>query len=356
MRKVKMSILIGESFDRMVEMLFRPFSAKKWFRLTLIALLAGMLFGANGSGGGGGNSSNAPKETKAVSVDHAKTQAQAGEASSTTEKPAQSPEDARRALTIAIAVISVFAILGLAFIIFMTWIGARFKFVWFNAVVNNTTAIKEPFSAYKKEGNSFFRLSILLFLIFVLMIILVAAFIIYAMIYHGAFQQGFKWTPVAALKIFLAPGIAGIISLIAFFIFTFYVDHLLVPIMAMNRCAVLTGLGKLGSILGRNWKDVALFTLIFFVLSLVGGTLAGFAALIVFLVLVLAGALIFGLPYLILGMLLKLKYAFIAYSIAVGVPFLCLAVMTLLAVSLPLAVFFRAFSIKYLLSLDQSVI
>ncbi len=352
MRTVKMTALIGESFDRTLEILFRPFSVKKWLRLILIALLAGMLFGGSGSGGGGNNNSSTKQETgKASSQDIKTAGGEEAKAASKTSMPAPSPEVARRNAIIAVTVVVALLAFLIFFIVFMTWVGARFKFVWLNAVINNTGLISEPFSRHRRSGNSFFKLSLTLIVLFFLVLGLLIAVVGYGMVSAGAFQKGFAWTPAVALKIFLAPALTGIIFLIAFLLFAFLMDHFVVLIMAFDECTVLKALKKLGAILSVHWKDLALFTFIFFLLSIAAGTFAGVLALLAIIVLLIAAALIFGLPFLLLWLVLKAKAVFTIYAIIAAIPSIFVAITTLLAMSLPFAVFFRVFSLKYLLSL-----
>ena len=57
--------VIGRSFSRTGEMLFKPFSLKKWLRLLLIAFIAGA-FSYSGLGqGGGGSKSSTPAASSA---------------------------------------------------------------------------------------------------------------------------------------------------------------------------------------------------------------------------------------------------------------------------------------------------
>lgn len=353
MRNIKMTVLIGESFDRMIEMLFRPFSMKKWMKLTIVALLAGMLLGTNGMGGGNNNNNQTVKKESAVSTQEAKTAAlEKGNAAKESGSPAQSPEEARRNGIIVLSVVLGIMAIILLFIIFMTWIGARFKFVWLNAVIKNTDSIIEPYSRLKAQGNSFFRLSLCLLAAFILGIVLVVGSIIYGLVSNGVFQHGFAWTFKVAMSIFLAPVLGGIVSLLGFFIFAFLVEHFVVSIMAFDEISSSQALKRLGSILRQNWKDVTLFLLVVLLLSIMAGTVAVFLALFIILALLIAAVVIFGVPFLIFGLWLKLKLAFIIYAIVTGIPFIAFCLMAVLAASLPFALFFRILTLKYLISLN----
>jgi len=352
MRNVKMTVLIGESFDRMSEILFRPFSMKKWMRLLLISILAGMLFGSGGSGGGNNSQPSHTEPVIARAKDAKSADAKRTEEKASTSGTPQNPQAARRVVITVVSIAAVVIALLVFLIVFMTWVGARFKFVWLNAVINNTDAIIEPYSRHKREANSFFRLSLLLIVAFFAMLAYVIGLTIYGLAANGAFYRGFNWTAASALTIFLVPALSGVILLIIFFIFSFFADHFLVPIMAFEGCNVSDGLKKMWGIIGRNRRDFAMFTTIFLLLNIVAGTAAGILALFLLLIMMIVAAAIFGIPFLILWGVFKAKLIFTIYAIVAGIPFVITVLIAMLLTLLPLAVFFRAFSLKYLLSLD----
>ncbi|MDO8535593.1 MAG: hypothetical protein Q7S30_01070 [Candidatus Omnitrophota bacterium] len=351
MRNIRMASLIGESFDRTIEILFRPFSMRKWLRLTLIALLAGMLLGGGGSGGGN-NRSTKPNAGKVAASDMKTAGTDESKAAPAPAAAAPSPEAARRSFIMIASIVVAAAVFLIFFLLYMTWIGARLKFVWLNSIIKNTDAIMEPYSRHRREGSSFFGLSLILLTVFISALCLLIGVIIYGMISSGVFQKGFEWTLAVGLKIFLAPAISGIIFIIAFAILAFFADHFIVPIMAFDECTVSQALRKLGAVLKQNWKDAALFTLVFFLLSIVTGIFAGILAMIVVIVLLIMAAVLIGLPFLLLWVALKAKIVFIIYGIAAAIPFIAAILVLPLVVSMPFAVFFRTFSLKYLLSLN----
>ena len=348
MRNVKMTALIGDSFNGMLEILFRPFSANKWARLILISVLAGMLFGGNFNYSQ--NNSESRKNTETVTAAQSK---EAGKPVSKeqTAETAQNNVISRDMMAVASAVTVAAVVIMALLIIFMTWIGARFKFVWLNAVVNNTASVMEPFSRHRREGNSFFKLSLSLLVILVLVLAIIAGVTVYELVLHGAFKQGFDWLSGPAPKIIIIPALTAALFFIAFFIFAFLLEHFVVPIMAFDECAVSQALNKLGYIVRSNWKDMILFMLVFFGLSVVAEVITWLFGVLVVIGLLLAAALIFGLPFLLLWLILKAKIVFVVYAIIAFIPFSLFALTAILAASLPAAAFFRIFSVKYLLSL-----
>lgn len=346
MRTIKLSAIIGKSIEGTTAILFRPFSSKKWLRLLLIAFLAGALGGGGGNGGGGGGSNQPTQQKKEISQTAAQNRQQPA-APATEEAPASKPPIAVIVILISLAVILIFGI-----IILTTWLGSRFRFIWFNAVVNNTTAMREPYSRHKDEAKSLFKFSIILFFGFMIYAAIIGAGIWYSLLSHGAFKPGFIWSVSAGLQIFLLPAILLVVVVIGLAILSYIIDHFIVPIMALEGLRITKAFKKLGPIFRSYRKDIFLFTLVFLLLSIAGGAIAMALIILLFIALILAALITFGIPFLIIWLLLKAKLVFVIYAIAAGIPFAVLGLILLLAVSLPFAVFFRLFSINYLISLD----
>jgi len=364
MRTVKISTLISNSFERMVEILFKPFSVKKWLKLLLIAFLAGALSGGNGGGGGNSNPPAKKQEVRtatsqdssgasAANAVSAQGPAAQGAAQSAATSNKTTSEPARKAPPLAFIAIIIGIILSLllGIIILMTWIGSRFRFVWFNAVVNNSTDMLEPYYRHRVEANSLFRFSMAVFVLFVLFIVAEIAWILYKLFKYGAFNQGFVWSVPAGLDIFLLPVMLLILVLVILIVLTVIIEIFGVPMMALDGSSLGSALKKFRNIFASNWRDVLLFLLILILLGIVAG--AAQMALIIgaLLAVVLVGLVILGIPLIIMGML-KAKIIFLIYAIVAGTPFLIIAIIVLIATTLPFAVFFRLLSINYLVSLD----
>jgi len=361
LRTVKLTALIGKSFDKMVEILFKPFSAKKWLKLILIAFLAGALAGGNSSGGGGNDRQSRKQAAKQAAGQAGTTQTsekatgQGQTASGVISQPA-APAKAPSApppLIIIALIVGAVLIFILAVILLMTWLGSRFRFVWFNAIVNNTASITEPYSRHSREANSLFKFSILLFIGFLIFTALDAGGALYAMYKVGAFAKGFAWSVPVALKIFLLPAIFFLSAILVLIILSVIIDNFAVPMMALDELRIVPALEKFGDIFLRNWRDVLLFLLVLMLLGIVAGAAESVLALLVLLVILIIAAVVFGLPFLIIAMVMKAKLVFIIYAIIVGIPFIIAAIIILIATALPVAIFFRLFSLYYLMSLDS---
>ncbi|MFA6079290.1 MAG: hypothetical protein WC779_06055 [Candidatus Omnitrophota bacterium] len=353
MRNVKMTALIGKSFNRTTEILFKPFSAKKWLKLLMIALLAGALAGGNGMGGGGDRSAQKQKDSVKAAGTGSVQSAEEGPVSQTASGPDGKTAPSKPPVML-IAIIAG-AILGflLFFIVLVTWLGSRFRFIWLNAVANNSTAITEPYYRHSHEANSLFKFSLILFFAYIIFIALDIGWALFNMHSAGAFAKDFAWSFPVGLKIFLLPAVSIVAVTGAIMILSVVIDNFIVPMMALDGIGIMAALKQFGAIFSANRGDIALFLLVLLGLGIVlgaGQTAVVFLALIA---IVLIGLIVFGIPFVAIVLIIKSKIAFAIYAIVAAIPFIMAAVIALAATALPFAVFFRSFSLYYLISLNS---
>ena len=131
---------VEPAFERMADVLFRPFEVGKWFVLGFCAFLANLdQGGANfnvggnwgGQGGGGG--------------------AGGGDFSQLTDWVG-----ANVGLTVLIVLGVV--LLGLGLTALLQWLASRGKFMFLDGVVHNRGAVVDPWKRFKVPANSFFLL------------------------------------------------------------------------------------------------------------------------------------------------------------------------------------------------------
>jgi len=255
---------------------------------------------------------------------------------------------------VMIAVI-VGAVLGflLLFIILTTWIGSRFRFVWLNAVANNSTSITEPYYRHSHEANSLFKFYLGIFFAYLLFIALDIGWAVFNMYASGAFVKGFAWSLPAGLKMFLLPAVLGIAVTIGIIILSVIVENLIVPMMALDRIRVMAALKQFGSIFSANRGDITVFILVLLGLGIILGAAQTAVVFLALLILVLIALVVFGVPFVLIGLIMKAKMAFVVYAVVAAVPFGIAAIIALAASGLPFAVFFRSFSLYYLISLNS---
>ncbi len=159
---VKFQEIIEASIEWTATVLFRPFSPKKWLILVFVALMAGQLAGGGcNSFPSGRDHEDKTKPAQAAEIYQASISHPASQAIN--KKPTFSLEESFKSflkknknstLFLAIFVIAIIAIIiGL---LVLTWLTARFSFIFLEDVIKNNASIKIPFRENKTIANSLF--------------------------------------------------------------------------------------------------------------------------------------------------------------------------------------------------------
>jgi hypothetical protein len=213
---------IGKAWNRMVLILFKPFKFKKWLLLGFCAFLAQCGEG----GGGGGNYSNGWEQDSSDS------------GNSTWEGRI---DDVRNwideNLVVFVASVASLALIILAICLLVTWISSRGKFMFLDGVVKNRGAVKEPWTEYRREGNSLFLFRVLLGLIALLGFGIAAG--VPFVIALGDIQAGVFGT--GAIIAIIAAAILFIPYIIACIAVSFMVDVFVLPAMYLRRVRAFEG-------------------------------------------------------------------------------------------------------------------
>jgi hypothetical protein len=356
MRKITIETLITKSITRTKIILFKPFSIKKWLCLLLIAYLAGSLGGGSFNFNGFNNRCSKKAEAAGEEQSSASFQEQAniGEADSDNSDAQTSNTKGFCPLMTSMSywLLGILVIFILSIIILFAWLGARFKFVWFNAMVSNDVSIKEPFGRFKTEGDSLFKFS-LLFLVAVIVFFALIGFWAYLNgTSQGIFVSKPDWSFAKVMNVFALPLITLIAGIIFMAILGVCLDHFVVTIMGMERCTFWPAWGKFVAVAGSNKKDLLIYFLVLIALGIIAAILAFLVAFICFAVVLIAAAILFGIPFLLIVMLFKAKIMFITFAIIAGIPFAAVTILFFMCVGLPFAVFFKTFSLYFISSLE----
>jgi hypothetical protein len=372
MRTIPFGIIVNKSIDRAAIMLFKPFSLKKWFCLLFIAWLAGALGGGGNFNSANSNRNDSDKSKRSSTESSALGQEQEGATYNenqlsrdlpdqlgvlTDQEPDSKWGDIFKGRSNSKIIIIVFAgLLGLgmflALLLFLTWISSRFKFIWFNAVVNNDASINEPFGRYKREGNSLFKFFIAWTLSYLTFIGLIIFWVYSAGSSAGIFVEGANpsfFTIVGALAL---PILTALVVIFCSLVVMFFIDQVVITVMAMDKCFFKEAWRKSLSILKANLKDFVLYFLLSMGLGILCSIIVIFIMFLIILLLLLIGGIIAGILYLLIVSIFKAKAIFIALAIMIGIPILLAALVILIAVNLPFAIFFKNFSLYFLSSLD----
>ena len=227
----------GEAWDWMKKILFQPFDFSKWLVIGFAAFLAN--FSSNGN-----YSFNPNIGDK-------------GDFSFRSMSTSSNEWMQSCAVPLLIGV----AILVLAIIVVLLWIGSRGRFILTDCIVRNRGAIAEPWREYSREGNSFFLFSLIVGL--VVLAIIAIAFVPVLL----PFLQG--WTEGAAFVASLTVGIVLVVAVI--FLITAawsLISQLMVPVMYRQRCRALVAFRQIVGLITTRPGPLLLYLLFFFVLAL----------------------------------------------------------------------------------------
>jgi hypothetical protein len=239
---------------------------------------------------------------------------------------------------------------GLVFV--FSWLSARFTFIFLDDTLKNDASIYVPFYRYKQEGNSLFTFNLFWGMAFLVLICLAFATI------SNSLDLGYFFTK--DIFSFMSQNILFtfvlvVIALVACLFFTFTYDFV-VPIMYHDRIKIIPAWRIVFAKFKNNKKNFLLYLILKIGLSICAIIMAIavylIAAVIVFLILLAGGLIFYALGQFAIKAIPLLAYFFYALAIFMGIIFLFFLFILLLVVMVPVAVFFRIFSIKFLENID----
>jgi hypothetical protein len=239
---------IGPAWNRMVNILFRPFDFTKWLLLGFCAFLAHC-----GEGGG----ANVPTEIGDLFEE--------GGAFPGVSTMVVSWVQEHMAL--AVAGIFMVGMVVLALTVFVTWISSRGKFMFLDGVVRNRGAVQEPWAEYRAEGNS-----LTLFRLVVTLIILLGAALLIGLplgIGLPMINSGDMDVEIVSVLVLAAVVILPFVLLLVCGLL--FVEMLMVPTMYLRRVSALEGCKIAWSQLVSGQKGA---TIVLFLLTMMIGIMA----------------------------------------------------------------------------------
>ncbi len=190
---------LSRAFERMRRILFEPFDLVKWLVLGFSAWLAKLASGLGGGPNGMVDSSNVSRHGVDRFFEH----------------------------LWVLPLVALAVLIVLAFVVLLVWISSRAKFVFLDNVVHDRARVVEPWSRYRRLGNSLtwwrlgFGLACLAFVVVVL-----AATVGPAMAagWHDAFAG------LSFAAVFVAVLIMAVFAVCAAYV-SLFLDSFVVPIM-----------------------------------------------------------------------------------------------------------------------------
>jgi len=292
------------AWEKMVGILFRPFDIRKWFVLGFIAWVACL-----GDGGGGGGNFNIPfgggddkSSNSSSSVAHISDKVK--------EVPkklsSMSPEDTKIAV-IVLCVLAVVMVVGIAIWLALTWVKARFGFIFLDNVLRNDALISEPWTRFKELGNSSFCW--MLSLAFIAFFSLVGTIIIGGVLSILCFINPAYM--ILGIVVALLFGLLFIVECVALAMLSFFYKHFVIQIMYNQNIRVVAAWKVFYSILKRNIIPFIGYTLIIAGCAIALGTAVLAAGLLTCCI----GLLIVSIPYIGTVVLLPTLVFFRLYSV-----------------------------------------
>jgi hypothetical protein len=257
--------------------------------------------------------------------------------------PPSLPADPDRILTIVLAVVAVAILVGVAFAV----VGAVMEFVLVEDLSSRDVRIRAPFDEYLGRGLRLFGFRIL----FVLVWLLVLG-VPFALVLVGSVGLGPGLALLLVPLIFLLV-VLGFVTAVVMGLTTDFV----VPAMYAEDRGVIDGWRRVWPVLREEWKEVVVYLLVRFGVSLLAGI--GVAIVVGLLALVAA------IPFVIVGGLAA--FAFLSTgagglgalgigTLAVVVLLFGLVVLVIATlVQVPVVTFFRYYSLSLLGYFDESL-
>ena len=280
---------IGPAFEKVKEILFRPFDLGKWFVIGFCAWLA--YLGSGGGNGGGGNI-NFPRG------------GHSGAGPDQVFHEAKNYISANLAWIIPVVLIVITLVITIWLVI--TWLNSRGRFMFLHCVALNKAEVKVPWRKFQKHGDSLFLFRIVLALIYLATLILpigIAILVIVTLVRSDA-RIGF----VLGL---IAVGLVVFVISIAFAIVKKFVLDFVVPIMFLRTSSSKAAWRQFLELLSANKGRFALYILFQIVIGMALGTivLAAVCATLCCL------ACFLGIPYIGTVLMLPVLVFKLAYSL-----------------------------------------
>jgi hypothetical protein len=312
---------IAPAFEHMKQQLFRPFRLGQWTRLALVGLLAGELggnglngrFPAHGGNAGGGGFPGP------LGIDHA--------------------------LLIALAAAVLIAAFAIGLI--LMYVGSVMRFVLFDGIVAKEVHIRASWSRRLIAGWRYFVWKLL----YVVLTFAGIALLVGVPAAYG-YASGWFREPKAHLPVLILGGIFLFLVMFAFVVLTAVIMVLtkdfVIPQMALDNVDVFEGWHRLWPMMMAEKGAYAAYIGLKIVLAIVAGIAVGIATLILGLIFVLPTAGL-GILAFLTGKSAGLTWNAYTITLAIVVGCILLAIFLYLValLSVPVIVFFPAYSLYF---------
>ena len=342
MPSVSVTQLIGPALTFTKNLLFtKPFSVKKWLKLALIAWLAGEAFV---SGGGGGFHAPFPGQEK----------------SHPSQDFYQFTHWIMEHIVEIIIIIAILVAILITLCLVFAVLRAIFTFIFLETLATkNQNSIRSGFAQYQSLGWRLFLFRLIYGLIvFSLVILAIAIPVLIAVSSVGGIQGLEKagWMVILLLIFGIIILLVPIIIISA--LIDSFTNNFVVPTMYVQHLGVIPAWKRYWKTFRAHVWDTVRFYLMKFVLAMGGGIISFAVFLITLIPFALIGVILGFLVYFTLAAL-NLAIAKVGIIIiSVATPLLLLMfplIAVLVCLMLPLAVFFRVYTLMFLSACDAEL-
>ena len=266
-REIGVTEAIEPAYERVKQMLFKPFDITKWIVIGFCAWLAG--FGESGGGGGGFNGFN-----NAFNNDKHQFN---GNGREQLRHFYDQARDYVAANFYWIAPVTIFVVVVVVvFWLLILWLSSRGKFMFLHCVALDQAEVETPWIKFSRAGNSLFKFRIVLGLIGMVIMLPLLVFIVLSIL--RMVMQGEP--DVAGVMSAIGLGLAFFgMSLVFALIHKFLVDFV-VPIMFLRGGSCLAAWREFFALLSANPGKFTVYILFQIVLGMAIGALVVMVVLV----------------------------------------------------------------------------
>ena len=275
-KEIGISNPLEKAFDRVIEYCFQPFDFTKWMVMGFVAWIISM--GEEGFGNGINLFTNDYSKITSKLI-FGQTKKAANEIKNFIHDTFTT-EVIVTTVLISIVVILIFITIWLL----VAWLKAKFQFIFLDNIICNRAEIKRPWTEFDPQGTSLFKWNIIFGVISTIILtflVLLAIGITLKMCWSSLeaeqlLPEGKNGLIIGGVFLFIT-----IITSIALGIVSFIVNKLVVPIMYRDRLTITAAWRKCRPAFSKNRGNIALFIIIYWIVLLAVGSVAGIALIIV---------------------------------------------------------------------------
>jgi hypothetical protein len=244
---------VTPAYERMKDILFRPFNLGRWFAIGFCAWLAA--FGA----GGGGISVPTPSGSMGQFFSGMRDMS-----SDFGQGPSLGQMITPMVAGIVLLVLLIAIPIGLA----MHWLRCRGRFMFLDNVVHNRDWVKQPWGEFREQAHSLFWWLLAFGILTLLFALLLAALVFVTSVLPAVRAGTVQSVAVGGL-------VTGAVLLIVFALVCAYIlrflEDFVVPIMYLRRCSTTEAWREFMPLFRERRGGFIVYGLFFFVLSLLAG-------------------------------------------------------------------------------------